>query len=100
MVKLSATSVGLPMALILLLRVFYIFNIEYPAKAKRMYIFLEAMLLDNNNNAKKSVVVQKCLKEISKCLLLVSCVHNMHQNKKFPGLNTMCKRSLLCCYIM
>lgn len=38
--KLSGTSVGLPMALVLLMAVFYIFNIEYPAKAKNIYIYI------------------------------------------------------------
>lgn len=65
MAKLSGTSVGLPMALVLLIGVFYIFNIEYPAKAKNMYIFLEAILMDNNDAARKSVVVQKFLKELN-----------------------------------
>ena len=39
MTKLSGTSVELPMALVLLMGLFYIFNIEYPAKTKKKNIY-------------------------------------------------------------
>ena len=53
------------MTLILLIGTFYIFNVEYPVKARNIFMFLEAMLLDNSTEAKKSVVIQKFLKELN-----------------------------------
>ena len=34
---------GLSVGLVLLIGIFYIYNIEYPAKAKGVFIFLEAL---------------------------------------------------------
>ena len=61
---LSGNCMGLPMALIFLIGTYYIFNIEYPAKAKNLFSFLEAVLLENSSETRKRVVVQKFLKEL------------------------------------
>ena len=63
--KLHGTNVGLPVALILLPGTVYILNVEYPVKARNVFMFLEAMLLDNSREAKKSVVIQKFLNELN-----------------------------------
>ena len=63
--KLHGRNIGLPMTLILLIGTFYIFNVEYPVKARNIFMFLEAMLLDNSTEATKSVVIQKILKELN-----------------------------------
>lgn len=64
MAKLSGISAGLPMPLILLMGTYYIFNVVYPAKAKNLFLFLEAVLLQNTAEAKKRVAVQRFLKEL------------------------------------
>ena len=62
--KLSGTSVSLPMALVLLMGCYYVFDISYPNKAKNIYLFLEASLLENTTEARKRVVLQKFLADI------------------------------------
>ena len=54
---------GLSVGLVLLIGIFYVFNVEYPAKAKGVFIFLKALLLENDTEAKKRVTVQKTMKE-------------------------------------
>ena len=63
-VKLGGLNIGMPMALALLMGTFYIFNIEYPTKARNTYVFLEATFLENKKEAKKRVVIQKLPKEL------------------------------------
>lgn len=63
-VKLGGLNIGMPMALALLMGTFYIFNIEYPTKARNTYVFLEATFLENKKKAKKRVVIQKLPKEL------------------------------------
>ena len=61
--KLSA-SVTVPLAVSLLLGVFYILNMEYTPGVRNIYAFLESILLIKPEQAKKRITVQKLLKEL------------------------------------
>ena len=61
--KLSA-SVTVPLAVSLLLGVFYILNMEYTPGVRNIYAFLESILLIKPEQAKKRITVQKLLQEL------------------------------------
>lgn len=46
-------SMALPMAVVILVGVYYIFNIEYPLAGRNAYSFLEAVFLGKEKDAKK-----------------------------------------------
>ena len=51
-------------ALVVLVCAYYVFNISYPYKGRNMYHFLEAVLLQNNNEARKRVTVNWLMQEM------------------------------------
>lgn len=57
-------SGGMSEAVALLLGVYYIFNMEYPPTARSVFAFLECILLDHPELAKKRVLVQKFIKDL------------------------------------
>ena len=63
--KLHGTCVSSAQALAILMACYYIFNIEYPTQLKNVYLMLEATMMDQPREAKKRVVVNKFLQEIS-----------------------------------
>ena len=60
----TVTRDRLPMAVVLLVATFYILNMEYAPGASNVYAFLEAVLLNRPQEAKKRVSVQKLMKEM------------------------------------
>ena len=63
--KLHGACVSSAQALAILMSCYYIFNIEYPIQLKNVYRMLEAAMMDQPQEAKKRVVVNKFLQEIS-----------------------------------
>ena len=61
--KLCNLSMGMSIAL--LLGCYYIFNMKYPSTSKNIFIFLEAIMLNNGSKAKKRVAINKFFKELS-----------------------------------
>ena len=61
--KLSA-SVTVPLAVSLLLGVFYILNMEYTPGVRNIYAFLRSILLNKPEQEKRRITVQKLLKEL------------------------------------
>jgi hypothetical protein len=50
--------------LVILIASYYAFNISYPTKGRNFFAFVEATLLDNSEDAKKRVSINKILKEM------------------------------------
>ena len=63
--KQHETYVSPAQALAILMACYYIFNIDYPAQLKNVYLMLEATMMDQPQEAKKRVVENKFLQEIS-----------------------------------
>jgi hypothetical protein len=51
-------------ALGLLVSCFYVFNIEYPASCKNVFLFLETAMMQRTREAKKRVAINKFLQEL------------------------------------
>ena len=62
--QLCNLSMGM-YSIALLLGCYYIFNMKYPSTSKNIFIFLEAIMLDNGGKAKKRVAINKFFKELS-----------------------------------
>ena len=62
MMRLANQS--LPMAVALLLGTYYVFNIEYQAGGSNVFVFLEAVLLGKDKEAKKRISVQNFLNSL------------------------------------
>lgn len=60
----SITHGQIPMAVVLLVGTFYVFNMEYTPGVSNVYAFLEAILLSRPQEAKKRISVQKLIKEL------------------------------------
>lgn len=58
----SATTMA--NALGLLVSCFYVFNIEYPASCKNVFLFLEAAMMQRTKEAKKRVAINKFLQQL------------------------------------
>ena len=63
LVKLNA-SITMTNALALLLPCFYVFNIEYLASSKNVFLFLEAAMMQQTKEAKKRVGINKFFQEL------------------------------------
>jgi hypothetical protein len=50
--------------LVVLIASYYVFNVSYPTRGRNFFAFVEATLLDNNEDAKKRVSTNKILKEL------------------------------------
>jgi hypothetical protein len=55
------TSTSMINALGLLVSCFYVFNIEYPASCKNVFLFLEAEMMQRTREAKERVAINKFL---------------------------------------
>ena len=55
---------NLVQSVILLMGVYYVYNVEYSREGKNFYSFMEAVLMNNCDVAKKRVVVNKILQEL------------------------------------
>ena len=58
-------NLSMGMSIALLLGCYYIFNMKYPSTSKNIFIFLEAIMLNNGSKAKKRVAINKFFKELS-----------------------------------
>lgn len=63
-VLLRLCNMSLSKALAVLVGAYYVLNMEYPAWARNFFIFLEAILLNNTQEAKKRVAINKFFKEL------------------------------------
>lgn len=63
-VLLNLDQCNIPLAVVLLIGAFYVLNMEYTPGVSNVYAFLEAVLLNNQQQAKKRVSVQKLIKEL------------------------------------
>lgn len=63
-IVLSLTNIGLAGSLALLVAIFYVFNIEYPRSGKTVFEFIEAALLDNTQQARKRLFINKFLQDL------------------------------------
>ena len=56
-----------PLAIALLVGVFYIFNIEYTPGVRGVFAFLEGIMLSRTQLAKTRIAVQKLIKDVGAC---------------------------------
>lgn len=61
--KLSNTATA--QALVILIAVYYVYNMEYPSPMKNIFLFLEAALMDQLTEARKRVSVNKFLQALN-----------------------------------
>ena len=65
MIVCQLCNLSMGMSIALLLGCYYIFNMKYPSTSKNVFIFLEAIMLDNGSKAKKIVAINTFFKEFS-----------------------------------
>ena len=66
-VLVKLVNVDIPMAIAILVGVFYVFNIEYTPGVRRLFAFLEAIILGQHQLAKTRIAVQKLVKSVDAC---------------------------------
>jgi hypothetical protein len=61
-IKFSNTN--LINAMVVLIASYYTFNVKYPNKGKNVYCFLEAILLEKTDEAKRRVAINRLMQEM------------------------------------